>query len=146
MNPEYLQDVHALNSEVDFRNRSLELSRRSRAVKIWMCFRTYGLERIREAIGKGIKLAEFAQAHLQKFDDTWEVVTPAQIGIICFALKNTIEDEQSRRANALTDSGYATVTMTRLRDRQVLRLCTINPLTTEKDISTTLDRLAGFEK
>ena len=146
MNPEYLQDVHALNSEIDFRNRSLELSRRSRAVKIWMCFRTYGLERIREAIGKGIKLAEFAQAHLQKLGDTWEVVTPAQIGIICFALKNTAEDEQSRRANALTDSGYATVTITRLRDRQVLRLCTINPLTTEKDISTTLDRLAGFEK
>ena len=142
MNPEYLQDVHAQNSEVNFRNRSLELSRRSRAVKIWMCFRTYGLERIREAITKGIKLAEFAQAHLQKFSDTWEVVTPAQIGIICFTLKNIPADELGRRVKALTDSGYAAVTITKLRGRQVLRLCTINPLTTEKDIITTIDRLA----
>ena len=142
MNPEYLKDVQAQNNEVDFRSRSLELSRRSRAVKIWMCFRTYGLERIREAIGKGIKLAEFAQSYLQQNSDTWEIVTPAQIGIICFALKDIPAEEQNRRVKALTDSGFACVTSTRLRDRHVLRLCTINPLTTEEDISTTIERLA----
>lgn len=143
MNPEYLQDVRTQSSEVNFGDRSLELSRRSRAVKIWMCFRTYGLERIREAVSKGIKLAEFAQEYLQKFNNTWEVVTPAQLGIICFALKNTAADEHKRRAKALTDTGYATITVSKLRSRHVFRLCTINPLTTETDIITTIDRLSN---
>jgi hypothetical protein len=39
--------------------------------------------------------------------------------------------------------GYATVTSTVLRDRPALRLCTINPLTTESEIEETLRRLAG---
>ncbi len=142
MNPEYLKDVQAQDDEIDFRNRSLELSRRSRAIKIWMSFRTYGLEHIREAIGKGITMAEFAQSYLQENHALWEMVTPAQIGMICFALKNVSEDEQNRRAKALNDSGYASVTSTRLRDRPVLHLCTINPLTTEQDIITTINRLA----
>ena len=47
MTPEYLLDVAGIVAEVDFRNRSLELSRRSRALKLWLTFHTYGLERIR---------------------------------------------------------------------------------------------------
>ncbi len=62
MTPEYLLDVAAIIAEVDFRNRSLELSRRSRALKIWLTFHTYGLERIRGAIERGIRLAEHAEA------------------------------------------------------------------------------------
>ena len=62
MTPEYLLDVAAIVAEVDFRNRSLELSRRSRALKIWLTFHTYGLERIRAAIERGIRLAEYGGA------------------------------------------------------------------------------------
>jgi hypothetical protein len=42
MNPEYLLDVTARPGEVNLRNRSLELTRRSRALKLWLTFRTYG--------------------------------------------------------------------------------------------------------
>jgi aromatic-L-amino-acid/L-tryptophan decarboxylase len=46
MRPEYLADVRSDSGEVSFGDRSLELSRRSRALKLWMMFRTYGAARI----------------------------------------------------------------------------------------------------
>ena len=140
--PEYLKDVHHSGKAVNFGNRSLELTRRSRALKVWMSLRTYGAERFRAAIAKGIELAEFAEQELRKQPDTWEIVTPAQIGIVCFALKEWREGIHSERAQTLADSGFACVTSTRLDERSVLRLCTINPLTTEDDIRETLRLLA----
>ncbi len=141
--PEYLKDVHEGGAAVNFGNRSLELTRRSRALKVWMSLRTYGAENFRRAIERGSELAEFAEAELRRHPDTWEVVTPAQIGIVCFALKDGRPDLHSERAKQLGDSGFACVSTTRLGERSVLRLCTINPLTTEVDIVETLSRLSA---
>jgi glutamate/tyrosine decarboxylase-like PLP-dependent enzyme len=143
MSPEYLKDVQATTGAVNFGNRSLELTRRSRAVKLWMSLRTYGAERFREAVQRGIELAEFAERYLRQNPATWEVVTPAQIGVVCFALRDWQEGEHAACAKTITDSGFACVSSTMLRDKSVLRLCTINPLTTEDDIVKTIDRLAA---
>jgi len=43
---------------------------------------------------------------------------------------------------ACIEDGFAFVSSTRLRNRDVLRICTINPRTSEADIRSTLDRLA----
>jgi len=142
MNPEYLKDVQAERSgEVDFRSRSLELSRRSRALKVWLTFRTYGTDRIRKAIQQSIELAQYAESVLRSRSDT-EVVTPAQIGVVTFALQNGTREIHELSAQRVADSGYAAVTSTMLKGHSVLRLCMINPLTTEADIRETIDRLA----
>lgn len=140
MTPEYLLDVRGVTDEVDFRNRSLELSRRSRALKLWLTFNVYGLARVREAIERGIELAEHAE-RLLRADERWQVVTPAQLGIVTFALRGASHEQHTERADRLGRSGYAAVTTTRLHERSVLRLCTINPLTVEADIAGTLERL-----
>jgi glutamate/tyrosine decarboxylase-like PLP-dependent enzyme len=141
MAPEYLTDATARHGEVDFRDRSLELSRRARALKLWLTFRTYGVSRMKAAIARGIALAEYAEGVLDA-DDRWEVVTPAQLGIVTFARPEATAEEHAVLAAALARDGYAAVTSTKLRGRSVLRLCTINPRTTEGDIVATLDRLA----
>ncbi|EAQ98631.1 pyridoxal phosphate-dependent decarboxylase family protein [Congregibacter litoralis] len=143
MNPEYLKDVQASDNAVDFRNRGFELTRRSRALKLWFSFRSYGIARFREAIDYSIGLAEFAEEYLRNNPRHWEVVTPAQLGIICFALRDADAEEHERRARALSASGFACVSTTRLKERTVLRLCIINPLTTEEDIRETIDRLGA---
>jgi glutamate/tyrosine decarboxylase-like PLP-dependent enzyme len=143
MSPEYLKDVQATTGAVNFGNRSLELTRRSRAVKLWMSLRTYGAQRFREAVQRGIELAEFAERYLQQNPTTWEIVTPAQIGVVCFALRDWREGEHAACAKTVTDSGFACVSSTMLRDKSVLRLCSINPLTSEDDIIETIDRLAA---
>jgi glutamate/tyrosine decarboxylase-like PLP-dependent enzyme len=142
MNPEYLRDVTARPGEVDLRNRSLELTRRSRAMKLWLTFRTYGAARLSQAVERGIALAEYAE-QLLRADPRWEVVTPAQLGIGTFTARNATSEDLAAAAAALATDGYAAVTTTALQGRPALRLCTINPRTTEKDISGTLDRLAS---
>lgn len=98
MSPEYLKDVQATTGAVNFGNRSLELTRRSRALKLWMSIRTYGAERFREAVQRGIFLAEFAEDYLRQSPEMWNVVTPAQIGVVCFALKDWKPGEHAARS------------------------------------------------
>jgi glutamate/tyrosine decarboxylase-like PLP-dependent enzyme len=140
MAPAYLTSASTGHGEVDFRDRSLELSRRSRALKLWLSFRIYGVGRFRAAIARGIELAEYAERLLCE-GEHWEVVTPAQLGIVTFALRGVSASEQAARADALTRDGFATLTSTMLGGKSVLRLCTINPLTSEQDIAATLSRL-----
>jgi glutamate/tyrosine decarboxylase-like PLP-dependent enzyme len=142
MRPEYLADVRPETAEVNFGDRSLELTRRSRALKLWLMLKVYGAERVRDAIERCIGLAEHAQRLLEA-DPGWEVVTPAQLGIVTFARPDWNADEHAAAAAAMAAGGYATVTSTVLRDRPALRLCTINPLTTESEVEETLRRLAG---
>ncbi len=142
MSPEYLKDVQTTTGAVNFGNRSLELTRRSRAIKLWLSIRTYGAKRFREAVQRGIDNAEHAEAYLRSKPDVWEVVSPAQIGCVCFSLKDARPGTHGDRAQALADSGFACVSSTSLHGRSVLRLCTINPLTTRSDIEQTLDMLA----
>jgi glutamate/tyrosine decarboxylase-like PLP-dependent enzyme len=141
MGPEYLVDVQSAGGGVNLGEQSLELTRRSRGLKLWLLLRVYGAARLRSAVARGITLAETVQSHLQA-DPEWEVISSAQLGIITFTRSGWTADDHAARVAALSDSGYAAITSTQLQGRSALRLCTINPRTTESDILQTLDRLA----
>lgn len=140
MSPEYLADVTARSGEIDFRNRTPELSRRARGVKLWLTFRVHGADRIRDAIEAGIRTAELAESIIRR-DPDWEIVTPAQLGVVTFAHRGAEPGEHSSGADEVTASGIAALTTTTLAGRSVLRLCTINPLTTADDLVATLTAL-----
>src|SRR5262249_62425696 len=114
MRPEYLADVRADTVEVNFGDRSLELTRRSRALKLWLMLKMNGAARVRDAVARCIGLAEHAQGLLES-DPSWEVVTPAQLGIVTFARPDWSAEEHSAAAAALAASGDATVTSTAFR-------------------------------
>lgn len=141
MYPEYLADV--TGSEVDLHNRSLELTRRGRGIKLWLTLRAFGLDSLGQAIDRGIGLAEYAQLVIEA-DPILEVVTPAQLGIITFAARGKADRDHSLAAARLTADGYAAVTSTVLSGRTVLRLCIINPATTTGDIDGTIQRLSSY--
>lgn len=141
MRPEYLADVQSADGRVDFGQLGPELTRRARALKLWMLFRTHGLDVIAAAIERGISLAEHAQTLIDE-DDYWRCVTPAQLGIVTFTHPGWSAAEHAGRVAALSADGYAAVTSTSLRGTPALRLCTINPRTTEAELAETLARLA----
>ena len=141
MTPEYLRDVHAEgDGEADLRNRSLELSRRSRAAKLWLTFKTHGVRAMSDRVAGCIALAEQVQEVLAA-DPYWTVVTPAQLGVITFSATGLSDAEHLHRARLLTSSGFAAVSCTELAGRSVYRLCLINPRTTLEDVTETLRRL-----
>lgn len=144
MTPEYLKDVMGGGGEVDLFNRSLELSRKSRALKIWLTFQTHGLERIAAAVGAGMALAARAEAMLRAAPEVWEITSPAQLGIVTFARRGAGGKDHARLVADLTAEGWATLSSTYIGGRSVLRLCTLNPLTTDDDLAGTLSRLAAM--
>jgi glutamate/tyrosine decarboxylase-like PLP-dependent enzyme len=76
----------------------------------------------------------------------WEIVTPAQMGIVCFRYSALDDAAHLRLVQTLLEDGFALITSTILRGRTVLRTCTINPRTTEGDIEASLKRLDSFAR
>lgn len=138
MYPEYLADLRRGN--VDLHNRGLELSRRSRALKLWLSMRAYGMETLALAIDRGVALAEYAQRRIES-DPRLEIICPARFGVVNFAGVGKDSAAHSAAAAEITASGYAAVSSTVLDGRTVLRLCIINPRTTTADIDGTIERL-----
>src|SRR4051812_5190277 len=54
------------------------------------------------------------------------------------------EPASRREMEAALSDGVAFVSTTRVAQRPVLRLCTINPRTTREDVERTIDRLAAL--
>lgn len=138
--PEYLADVHRNITEVNPCDYGIQLTRGFRALKVWMSLQYFGLEAFRAAVDRGFQLAELAEAKLRKMSH-WEVVTPAQMGIVSFRRRDADEAFYHKLHDAMLQDGFALATSTVLNGRTVLRLCTINPRTTEADIEQTLDWL-----
>jgi glutamate/tyrosine decarboxylase-like PLP-dependent enzyme len=137
MAPEYLVDT--TGPEPSLRDRSLQLTRTTRALKLWLTIKAFGLAEIRDGIARGIALAEHAERTLRATPG-WEIVTPAQLAIVTFA---PTQGDPAAMAAALVADGYAVVSSTVLDGRSVLRLCTINPRTTEAEIDETIARLGS---
>lgn len=150
--PEYLKDSDFSEQEVNFRDWGVQLTRSFRAFKLWMSIKTFGAAAFRSAVTWGIELAEIAERILRA-RECWEIVTPARLGVVTFRYRRAgLSDEasdalQKELTERLTLSGYALLSTTGLRGRTVLRLCTINPRTSEEDLAGTiamLEELAGM--
>ncbi len=79
----YLRDAAASDSEVNFSERGIQLTRQFRALKLWMSLKVYGAAAFRAAVEHGLALAEHAERRLAH-DPAWELMTPAQLGIVTF--------------------------------------------------------------
>lgn len=62
-------------------------------------------------------------------------------GTVTFALRGADGAEHASMVARITETGFATLTSTTIGSRSVLRLCTLNPLTTVSDLEETLRRL-----
>jgi aromatic-L-amino-acid decarboxylase len=143
--PEYLKDTQQHSEEFNFTDHGIQLTRNFRALKLWMSIKVFGLAAFRAAIERGFVLSEFTEACLRKMPG-WEIVTPAQMGIVCFRYRSAGDTAHLRLVQTLLEDGFALITSTVLHQGTVLRTCTINPRTTQADIEATLNRLDGFAR
>lgn len=136
---DYLRDVHRNPDEFNPGDHGVQLTRSFRALKVWLSLQTFGLAAFREAITRGFELAEIAE-HELRARKGWEILSPAQMATVCFRFGDN-DDVQTQLVDAMMRDGYALLTSTTLRGVVSLRLCTINPRTTEQDIVGTVERL-----
>jgi aromatic-L-amino-acid decarboxylase len=147
--PEYLRETEGPEEEINFCDLGVQLSRRFRALKLWMSVKYFGMGAFRRAVDHTLDLAEAAEAHLRGMKN-WELVTGALLGVITFryAPPGMPRDETDRLTGEIVREtirrGYAMVSSTELADRKVLRMCTINPRATVDDVIDTLEHLNGI--
>jgi aromatic-L-amino-acid/L-tryptophan decarboxylase len=149
IHPDYLDGNAAhRDGEVNFADRGLQLSRGFRALKVWMSVQTFGLAAFRAAIQHNLDLAEFAEAAVRS-QASLTLMAPATLGIVCFRREwpGCDEAETQRRGDALIEalerSGTALVSSTRLAGRHAIRLCVLNPTSTEADVRRVIEHFAS---
>jgi len=102
------------------------------------------LAAFRKAITRGFELSELAERELCARKG-WEILSPAQMATVCFRFGKS-DELQTQLVDVMMKDGYALLTSTTLRGAVALRLCTINPRTTEEDIIGTVERLDKFAR
>ncbi len=144
--PEYLRDIEGNESEINFHEHGLELTRRFRALKFYTSIKTFGLESFRTAITHGIDLAEEVELHMRKSPE-WEVISHANLAILNFRYnpiqlglgEKTLDQINQEIVKQITLSREAILATTMLHGQVVLRLCLINPRTEFSDVMEVIE-------
>lgn len=142
--PDYLREAVALEREVNFSDLGMQLSRASRAFKIWVSIQYFGLNAFTRAIARTLDLAEHARRRIDE-SDVLELGTEPSLGVVCFRRRpREGEDEEvlnERLVSALEESGLGLVSSTRLHGRYTIRMCVLSHTTGQADVDRVLEFL-----
>jgi len=124
--PPYLASEAAqAGAAIDYRDWTIPLGRRFRALKLWFMLRADGVEptkaMMRDQVAWTHELAELVGA-----DDRFEIVAPHPLNLLCIACSGGSIDEANAATDALIDAanadGSALFTRTVLDGRSVMRI------------------------
>ncbi len=149
----YLRDIEGNESEINFYDHGIELTRNFRALKFYMSVKTFGLKAFRKAINYNIQLAERVETELRQ-SSTWEVISPATLAIINFRYNPVGQKFTDRKLDQINQkisakvlaSKEALLVTTMLQGQVVLRMCLINPRTTLEHVQSTLELCEKFAR
>ncbi|HEV7682147.1 MAG TPA: aspartate aminotransferase family protein [Pyrinomonadaceae bacterium] len=150
--------VHEQNEAEAFAfwNYGPELSRRFRALKIWLTLRYYGVERIARAISEDNALAAYLGEQVEAATD-FELLAAPKLSICCFRYvpatfqtrRQSSDDAGTSDAqldqlntdimNAVQRGGRAYLSNATIHGKFALRACITNFRTTRADIDETLE-------
>src|ERR1700756_633938 len=131
-----------------------ELSRRFRALKVWMLLKSVGLDRLSDAIENNIACARHLESMVRASDD-FEMVAPVQLSIFCFRyVPVQLRNESAEAINAFNErllvalqrDGSSYLSNTMLGGRFALRGCVLNYRTTLSDMEILLEDLRRVAK
>ena len=127
-----------------FWDYGVELSRRFRALKVWMTLQYYGTRRIAQAISEDISLAAYLGELVSKAED-FELLAPVELSICCFRYvpRRDLSERELDQLNAqimaaVQKSGRAYLSNATVNGKFALRACITNFRTTKADLELTL--------
>lgn len=137
---------HADDAAFAYWDYGVELSRRFRALKVWLTLGYYGARRLAEAVSKDISLATYLGELVSKAND-FELLAPVELSICCFRYvpqKLRGNDDELNRLNeqimaAVQKGGRAYLSNATVKGKFALRACITNFRTTKADIEQTIE-------
>jgi glutamate/tyrosine decarboxylase-like PLP-dependent enzyme len=134
-----------------FFDESLELSRRARALKVWLSVRYHGLAAFREAILRDVENArrlEFAVRGAPAL----QLLAPATLSAVCFRYSAAVPELERNAFNTrllvrVNARGRVYLSSAVLEERFCLRACFVNHRTRPEDVDTVVSEvLAAAEE
>ena len=120
-----------------FFDESVELSRRFRALKLWLSLRYHGLGAFRDAIRADLQHAQQLAQDVSR-TPALELLAPVTLSAVCFRVRRDGGDEDANRLNAailarVIERGRVYLSNATLEGRFALRACFVNHRTTVAD-------------
>lgn len=123
-----------------FFEESIELSRRCRALKLWLSLRYHGLAAFREAIRRDVEHTKRLGESIRECPQL-ELVALGELSAICFrhiVRRDASEDERNRfnlrLLKQMVRRGLVYLSNASLKGKFCLRACMVNHLTTDSDV------------
>ena len=122
--PAFLQSREG-DAVIDYRDRSVPLGRRFRALKLWFVLRSYGLSGLRELIRRHIALAEWLEGEIAAHPD-FELMAPRSLALLNFryapAGASAVDELNERLLHAINDEGRIYLTQNNVRGAFSIRV------------------------
>lgn len=123
----------------------IQLTRRVRGLPLWFSLAMHGTDKYKEAVERGIELAQIAGRLIEENQNV-ELVRDPSLSCVLFRRKGWKPEDYTNWTYDNHEKGFALVTPTKWKNgdtfETVSRFCFINPDTTEKDIQMILDTMA----
>jgi glutamate/tyrosine decarboxylase-like PLP-dependent enzyme len=123
-----------------FFEESMELSRRFRALKLWLSLRFHGLQAFRDAIRLNLDQGQRLAAAVTSCAEL-ELVSPVELSAVCFRhlVSDRTSEEQRNQFNLallkkIVGRGNVFLSNAELNGKFCLRACIVNHITTAADI------------
>jgi aromatic-L-amino-acid decarboxylase len=120
-----------------FFDQTIELSRRFRALKLWLSLRYHGLGAFRAAIAENLAQARLL-AELIDAEPSLELLAPVELSAVCFRWSagdlDTLNELNEAVLRDLNQAGRVWLSNASVRGSVGLRACITNHRTTERDI------------
>lgn len=98
-NPEYLRNKATESKQVvDYKDWQIALSRRFRALKMWMVLRGYGAANLRKFLRGHVRMAKVFEG-LVRLDRRFEVAVPRLFSTVCFRVRAGGDGEAGNELN-----------------------------------------------
>jgi aromatic-L-amino-acid/L-tryptophan decarboxylase len=118
-----------------FFDESMELSRRFRALKIWVSLRYHGLAAFRSAIQRDLDHAQLLAQKIKAHSEL-ELIAPVGLSAVCFRVRGKDNAKVLRR---VIERGRVYLSNATIRDEFALRACFVNHRTTPADVQLIVD-------
>ncbi len=144
--PEFLKTREGTRV-IDYRDWSIPLGRRFRALKLWFVIRSYGVAGLREIVARHIAWGQ-ELAHQVAAASDFELLAPSSLALFCFRYHPAGMDDEAAldRLNQqllerLNDSGALYLTQTRVRGRYAIRFAVGQTSTERRHVQAAWERI-----
>lgn len=149
--PEYLKTPHD-HLVNNYRDWSIPLGRRFRALKLWFVIRSYGVAGLRKIIEEHIGIGQWLKKEIEGEED-FEILAPVPVNLICFRYRpigitdeDVLNNLNTTLLEGLNQTGKILLTQTKLDNKYTLRYVSGNSNTSLEEVNKSWDMITDFAR